>query len=53
MTPLLAAALQVPGSMELSARDREAGEDIASGLRGAKADNTRRASTSAWGRFQA
>ena len=40
MTPPLAAAMQVPGHMELSERDREADEHVVSGLRGAKADNT-------------
>ena len=52
MTPLLAAALQVLGPMELSDSDRETPEDVASGLRGAKGDNTRRTSTSSWGKPQ-
>ena len=40
-------------SLELSGHDREAAEAVASGIRDAKAENTRRSYASAWHRFQA
>ena len=52
MTTDLAIIPQVPGPMELSGSDREAAQAVASGLRDAKADNTRRSYASAWRRFQ-
>ena len=39
-------------SLELSARDEEAAEAVAAGLRDAKAANTRRAYVAAWRRFE-
>ena len=48
----LAAVQQLPGSLELSGSDREAAQAVASGLRDAKAENTRRAYASAWRQFQ-
>ena len=53
MTTELAAVPQLPGSLELSGFDREAAQAVASGLRDAKAVNTRRACASSWRRFQA
>ena len=44
---------QIHNPLELTERDREAAQAVASGLRDAKADNTRRAYASAWLRFQA
>ena len=52
MTTDLATAQRHPGTPELSERDREAAEAVASGLRDAKAANTRRSYASAWHRFQ-
>ena len=53
MTTNLAAIPQLCGSLELYGPDREAAQAVASGLRDSKAGSTRRASTSAWRRFQA
>ena len=52
MTTDLGTVPEIREFLELSGRDREAAEAVASGLRDAKADNTRRASASAWRRFQ-
>ena len=52
MTTDLATAQRPPGTQELAERDREAAEAVASGLRDAKAANTRRSYASAWHRFQ-
>ena len=52
MTTELAAVPQLQDSLELSGPDLEAAEAVASGLRDAKADNTRQASASAWRSFQ-
>ena len=48
----LATVPELRESFELSGSDREAAEAVASGLRGAEADNTRRAYDSAWRRFK-
>ena len=53
MTTDLATVPELRESLELSGRDREAAEAVASGIRDAKAENTRRSYTSAWRRFQA
>ena len=53
MTSDLDTVSQLHDSQELFHRDREAAQAVASGLRDAKADNTRRAYASAWQRFQA
>ena len=53
MTSDLATGSPLHDSPELSQRDQEAAQAVASGLRDAKADNTRRAYASAWHRFQA
>ena len=53
MTIDQATVSQLHNSLELSQHDREAAQAVASGLRDAKADNTRRAYASAWQRFQA
>ena len=53
MTTDLATVPDLRESLELSGRDREAAEAVASGLRDAKAENTRRSYASAWRRFQA
>ena len=42
---------QIPEDLPLAPRDRIAAEAVATGLRDAKADNTRRAYASAWRRF--
>ena len=52
MTTDLAIIPQLHESLALSSPDREAAEAVASGLRDAKAANTRRSSASAWRRFQ-
>ena len=52
MTTDLATVPELRESLELSGRDREAAEAVASGLRDAKAENTRRSYASAWRRFQ-
>ena len=52
MTTDLAVVQQLRESLELSGRDREAAEAVAAGLRDAKAGNTRRAYSSAWGQFR-
>jgi len=52
VTTDLATVHQFHSALDLSDRDREATEAIASGLRDAKAENTRRAYSSAWRRFQ-
>ena len=52
MTTGLAPVQQLHDSLEPSGPDREAAEAVASALRDAKADNTRRASASAWRQFQ-
>ena len=52
MTTDLATAQRLPGTPDLAERDREAAEAGASGLRDAKAANTRRSYASAWHRFQ-
>ena len=52
MTPDLTAIPQLHNTLDLSRPDREAAEAVASGLRDAKAENTRRAYASAWRRFQ-
>ena len=49
----LATVPELRQSLELSGRDREAAEAVASGIRDAKAENTRRSYASAWRRFQA
>ena len=51
MTTELVTAPQMPGSLELVERDREAARAVASGLRDAKAQNTHQAY--AWRNFQA
>ena len=48
MTIDQATVSQLHNSLELSHPDREAAQAVASGLRHAKADNTRRAYISAW-----
>ena len=53
MTTDLASVPELRESLELSGRDREAAEAVASGIRDAKAENTRRSYASAWRRFQA
>ena len=53
MTSDLATIPELRDPLQLPERDREAAEAVASGLRDAKADNTRRAYASAWQRFQA
>ena len=53
MTTDLALLPELRESLELSGRDRDAAEAVASGLRDAKAENTRRSYASAWRRFQA
>ena len=53
MTSDLVTIRQIHNPLELTERDREAAQAVASGLRGAKAPNTRRAYASAWLRFQA
>ena len=53
MTTDLATVPELRESLELSGRNREAAEAVASGLRDAKAENTRRSYASAWRRFQA
>ena len=53
MTTDLASVPELRESLELSGRDREAAEAVASGIRDAKAENTRRSYASAWWRFQA
>ena len=52
MTTELATVHQLPWTIELSNQDREAAEAVASVLRDAKSENTRRAYVSAWHRFQ-
>ena len=52
MTTDLAAVGQLHNAPELSDPDREAAQAVASGLRDAKAKNTRRAYASAWRGFQ-
>ena len=52
MTTYLATVQQLHNPLELSERDREAAEAVASGLRDAKAANTRRSYASAWRLFQ-
>ena len=52
MTSDLATVQQLHNPLELSERDREAAEAVASGLRDAKAANTRRSYASAWSLFQ-
>ena len=52
MTTDLAPVRHLPGTLRLAERDREATEAVASALRDAKADNTRRAYASAWRQFQ-
>ena len=52
MNSHLDAVQQLPGRTSLTERDREAVRAVASGLRDAKAANTRRSSASAWRRFQ-
>ena len=52
MTTDLATVQQLHNPLELSERDREAAEAVASGLRDAKAANTRRSYASAWRLFQ-
>ena len=42
----------IPEDLSLAPRDRSAAEAVATGLRDAKADNTRRAYASAWRRFE-
>ena len=51
MTTDLATVHRLSGALDLSERDREAAA-VASGLRDAKSENTRRAYTSAWQQFQ-
>ena len=53
MTSDLVTIRQIHNPLELTERDREAAQAVASGLRDAKAANTRRAYASAWLRFQA
>ena len=53
MTSDLVTIRQIHNPLELTERDREAAQAVASGLRDAKADNTRRAYASAWLRFEA
>ena len=53
MTSDLVTIRQIHNPLELTERDHEAAQAVASGLRDAKADNTRRAYASAWMRFQA
>ena len=53
MTTDLATVPKLRESLDLSGRDREAAEAVASGIRDAKAENTRRSYASAWRRFQA
>ena len=52
MTTDLAPVQQLHDTPDLPERDREAAEAVASALRDAKADNTRRAYASAWRQFQ-
>ena len=52
MTRELATFPQLRNTPELTERDREAPEAVASGLGDAKAGNPRRSSASAWRRFQ-
>ena len=52
MTTELATFPQLPGALELSGPHRGAAEAVASGLRDAKAENSRRAYASAWRQFQ-
>ena len=52
MTTDLAIIPHLPVSQGLSGPDREAAQAVASGLRDAKAENTRRAYAFAWRRFQ-
>ena len=52
MNSHLDAVQQLPGRTSLTERDREAARAVASGLRDAKAANTRRSYASAWRRFQ-
>ena len=51
MTTDLAIIQQISVPLELAERDREAAQAVASGLRDAKADNTRRSYASAWRQF--
>ena len=53
MTTGLAAIRELRNTLVPREFDGEAAEAVASGLRDAKADNTRRAYASAWQRFQA
>ena len=53
MTTDLAIVSQLSGLLELADRDQDAARAVASGLRDAKADNTRRAYASAWQQFKA
>ena len=53
MTTDLAIVSQLSGLLELADHDQDAARAVASGLRDAKADNTRRAYASAWRGFQA
>ena len=52
MTTDLATAPQFHDTLGLSDRGRDAAEAVASCLRDAKSENTRRAYASAWQRFQ-
>ena len=52
MTTYLATDPQIHDSLDLGSSDYEAAQAVASGLRDAKADNTRRAYASSWRRFQ-
>ena len=53
MTSDLVTIRQIHNPLELTERDREAAQAVASGLRDAKAANTHRAYDTAWQRFQA
>ena len=53
MTTDLAAVQQLDNTLDLPERDRGAAEAVAAGLRDAKAENTRRAYSSAWRQFRA
>ena len=52
MTTDLAVIQQLHSTPDLPERDRGAAEAVAAGLRGAKAENTRRAYSSAWRQFR-